>query len=422
MRGKLLHRPWVLLFCMLLFVARQGAAQAGQLDPTFGNGGIATTDFGDQLSSGNMATANAVVIQSDGKIVVAGGAPGSNGFPVAAVVRYNTNGSLDTSFGSGGIVTTSSIEDAPFTAVALQSNGEIVAVAGGFSAFVARYTTSGALDSTFGTGGIVTLSEINGPPASGVAIQSDGKILVADHNLFRLLSNGQFDTSFGNGGTAFTAGYPTTGLVLLANGEILVTSSQEASGFISQYQSNGALDATFGIAGQLATPGTAPGLVLLATGDLVAGGTLTNNSVRGADGMAASSFAVSCYLGAGIGDGSFGTNGGNATPVPNFLQANASGLALEPSGAIVLAGTATQTLTTAFALVRYMSSGELDTSFGTNGTVVTFFGGSLPVPNVQANGLAIQSDSKILVVGSYVVSVPHHGFDTAIKVARYLGQ
>jgi len=410
---------WLLMLSLLFLLPTQAAAQAGQLDPTFGTGGIVTTDFGDQNSSNNAATANAAVIQPDGKIVVVGAAPGSNDFPIAAVLRYNSNGSLDSTFGTGGIVTTASIEDVPFTSVALQSDGKIVAVAGGFSAFVVRYTSTGVLDSTFGTGGIVTLGDIAGPSLSGVVIQPDGKIVVANRNLFRLLSTGQLDTSFGNNGTAFTAGYAATALALESNGEILTTSTEVGSGFISQYQSNGTLDTTFGIAGQLATPGTAPGLALLASGELLSGGAQTNNSVHGSNGMVASSMAVSRYLAAGVVDASFGTNGGTVTPIPNFLAVTTSDLAVEPTGDIVLLGTASQT-STAFALARYTVNGQLDTTFGNNGTVVTSFVSGFNMPAVSANGLAIQTDGKIVVVGSYTILVPHRGFDTAFKVLRYL--
>jgi uncharacterized delta-60 repeat protein len=409
-----------LVFSVMLISSRQVAAQAGQLDPTFGNGGIVTTDFGDQSQSGDIASGNAVEMQPDGKIVVAGEVPNSNGFPVPAVLRYNSNGSLDTGFGSSGFVTINA-EDLAFTSVALQSDGKIVAVAGGFSASVARFTSTGALDTTFGTNGIVTLSDINGPSASGVVIQPDGSILIANRNLFRLLSNGQPDMSFGTGGAAFNAGYPATTLVLLANGEILTASSGGASGIISLYQSNGALITTFGVAGQLSTPGTAPGLVLLGTGEFLAGGTLTNNAVH-SGGAVANTFAVARYLAVGIADASFGTNGGATTSVPNYQAVTTSGLAVQPSGDIVILGTASQSTLTAFALARYTPSGQLDTTFGNSGTVVTIFGGGFNQPQVSANGLTIQSDGKIVVVGSYLVGVPHHGVDTAIKVLRYLGQ
>ena len=422
MNSTTLNRASLLIVSILLIASQQAVAQAGHLDPTFGSGGIVTTDFGDQTGSSNVASANAVTIQSNGKIVVGGGVPSHTGFPVPAVARYNTNGSLDTTFGTGGMVAISSLEDAPFTAITLQTDGKIVAVAGGFTAYVVRYTSAGVLDSTFGSGGIVTLNEINGPTQSGVLVQPDGKILVADRALFRLLSDGQFDTSFGTGGTARTAGYPATGLALLPNGKILVASSfAGTSGFISQYDANGSLDTTFGIGGQLASPGTAAGLVLLGTGDFLAAGSLTNNSLQ-APIYRVTGFAVSRYLGVGIADAGFGANGGTDTVIPNFPIVTTSGLAVQPSGDIVTLGTANQSGQTAFALARYTATGQLDTTFGTNGTVVTSFGGGFQAPSVTANGLAIQSDGKIVAVGGYSVFVPYHGFDTAFKVIRYLGQ
>jgi len=423
-RAKL-KQIWPVVFCVLLIAAQQAAAQAGHLDPTFGNGGIVTTDFGVQTSSSNVATPNAVVIQSDGKIVVAGAIPGSNGFPIAAVARYNTNGSLDASFGSSGIVSTASIEDTPFTSVAVQSDGKIVAVAGGFTAFVARYTSTGTLDSTFGTNGIVQLSEINGPSPSGVAIQSNGDILVANRNLFRLLSDGQLDTTFGSNGAARNAGYAATAVAILPNGEILTSSTEVASGFICRYQSNGALDTMFGINGQLPTPSTAPGVALSGTGDVISGGTQTNNSIISSNGTVATAFAIAGYLNAGIADGSFGVNGGTTTSIPNYLVVTTSGVAVQSSNDIVVVGTATQgaNAPAAFALARYTPTGQLDTTFGTNGVALTVFPGTgIEIPTISANGLAIQTDSKIVVVGSYLISVPHQGFDTAFKVLRYLNQ
>jgi uncharacterized delta-60 repeat protein len=412
-------RVALLLFSILLIAFQQSAAQAGHLDPTFGNRGVVTTDFGDQRNS-NVASANAVTIQPDGKILVAGGIPHSNGFPIPAIARYNTNGSLDASFGTSGIASIASIVAAPLTAITLQTDGKIVAVAGGFTANVVRFTSSGMLDSTFGTGGIVTLRFINGPPASGVLVQPDGKILVADNSLFRFLSDGQLDSSFGTGGTARTAGFPATELALLPNGKILVTSSGTASGFISQYDSNGALDTTFGIGGQLASPGTAPGLVLLSDGEFLSGGSQTNNAIRVLQYNVASAFAVSRYTSAGVTDPSFGTNGGTLTFVPNFPIVATSDLVVQPSGDIVILGTATQTTMPVFALARYTAGGQLDTTFGTNGTVVTSFGGGSQPPSVSANGLAIQPDGKIIAVGGYVQTVPHGLFDTAFKIVRYL--
>src|SRR5580704_7743317 len=279
MHATALNRVSLLIFSISLIASQQAVAQAGHLDPTFGNGGIVTTDFGDQNQPSNAATANAVLIQPDGKILVCGGVPGSRDFPVPAVARYRTNGSLDKSFGTSGIATIPSIEDMPLTAIALQTDGKIVASA---SNYVIRYSPDGVLDSTFGTGGIVSLgNDFIGTSPTGVVVQPDGKILLADRYLLRFLSDGQSDTGFGTGGTARTAGYPATGLALLPNGKILVSSSfSGTSGFISQYDANGGLETTFGIDGQLASPGTAAGLALLGTGDFLAAGSLTNNAVQ----------------------------------------------------------------------------------------------------------------------------------------------
>ncbi len=103
------------------------------------------------------------------------------------------------------------------------------------------------------------------------------------------------------------------------------------------------------------------------------------------------------------------------------MVVNTSGLGVDPSDNAVLVGTTNQSGAPAFALARYTSSGQLDTSFGSNGIVVTTFGGGVQAPSVSANGLTIQSDGKIVVVGNYSISVPHLGFDTQFKIARYLG-
>src|ERR1039458_9676779 len=121
MYATTLNSASLLIVSILLIASQQAAAQAGHLDPTFGNGGIVTTDFGDQGNS-NKASPNAVTIQPDGKIVVCGGVPSHTGFASPAVARYNANGSLDTTLGTGGMVSIPSIEDGPFTAFTLQTD------------------------------------------------------------------------------------------------------------------------------------------------------------------------------------------------------------------------------------------------------------------------------------------------------------
>ena len=182
----------------------------GTLDTSFGVGGKVTTDFG--LTE----TASSVVVQSDGKIIVAGGTypifPSSGG--QFALVRYNSNGSLDTSFGDNGLVrTTFSSSGCYASALALQADGKIIAAGTNYRDFssnsdfgVARYNSNGTLDTSFGTSGLVS-TEFNGmlDAASSVLIQSDGKIVAVgsasssatfyDFALVRYLSNGQIDTN-----------------------------------------------------------------------------------------------------------------------------------------------------------------------------------------------------------------------------------
>ena len=148
----------------------------GSLDTTFGTGGI--------VAIGNRAWANALGIQTDGKIVAAGySSNGSN--EDFSLVRYNADGSLDTTFGTGGIVTTTIGSDAYAQALGIQTDGKIVAAGdyyngSNYEFALVRYTADGSLDTTFGTGGIVTTTIGSGNAwANALGIQTDGKIVAA---------------------------------------------------------------------------------------------------------------------------------------------------------------------------------------------------------------------------------------------------
>jgi uncharacterized delta-60 repeat protein len=185
----------------------------GTLDTAFGTGGKVTTDFG----SGEQAYA--VAVQPDGKIVAAGGAV--TGFELA---RYNADGSLDGTFGAGGKVTTRFGLGLPFTrahAIVLQPDGKIVVAGTATSATVgdfglARYNPDGTLDASFGAGGKVT-TDIRGTDSSdfawAVTLQPDGKLVVAGSTagptgdafaLARYTPSGNLDGTFGSGGKVIT--------------------------------------------------------------------------------------------------------------------------------------------------------------------------------------------------------------------------
>jgi len=179
----------------------------GGLDNTFGSGGKVTTPIGSLDDQ-----ANSVAIQTDGKIVVAGFS--NNGsFEDFALVRYNSDGSLDNTFGSGGKVTTSfGSSNVRGESMMLQADGKIV-VGGGNSDFaVARYNSDGSLDNTFDTDGKVTTTIGTTDYGSSVALQADGKIVVAgyaqgtnfDFAVVRYNSDGSLDTSFDSDGKLTT--------------------------------------------------------------------------------------------------------------------------------------------------------------------------------------------------------------------------
>ena len=245
----------------------------GTLDPTFGTGGIVTTDIGaDHDGAGDM------VLQPDGKLVLFGYRvdPPVTGGSVRswALVRYNSNGTLDPTFGNGGIVIT---KHGPLSdslhAGALQTDGKIVAVGemspgGGAPTDVAlaRYLPNGSLDSSFGTGGkVVTQTPLVSELGNGVVIQPDGKIVVAGsakiNNVFhmaltRYMANGALDTSFGVGGrtTIAPGGLALAQTILLQPDGKLVVAGQSKLGASNEYclarfLPNGTLDTTFGNAG-----------------------------------------------------------------------------------------------------------------------------------------------------------------------------
>jgi uncharacterized delta-60 repeat protein len=204
----------------------------GSLDQSFGSGGIAVNN----ISSGYDYT-YAVALQSDGKIVTSGSTSGQ-----AFVARYNTDGSLDTSFGSNGLVTDSfGGSDTAFD-VAIQSDGKIVATGadsnGNGTMFVIRYNSNGSHDTSFASNGIYTASAPAG--AVGLVIQSDGKIVLGGwvRNAYlswamsRLNSDGTLDTSFGNNGlvvTDFGSGNYSILQMSQYNGMLIVTSANPAS-------------------------------------------------------------------------------------------------------------------------------------------------------------------------------------------------
>ncbi|MCD4742761.1 MAG: hypothetical protein K8R67_09845, partial [Desulfobacteraceae bacterium] len=201
----------IMTFVCLIFTASFSyAGSAGTLDTDFDTDGIVTTDINGHDS------ANGVAIQADGKIVVVGTTEDLTDSPKFIVCRYNEDGSLDTTFDADGIVITDvGGDDASARAVAIQSDGKIVVAGksgddGNTSITVVRYTTNGALDTTFDIDGIASeqLAPMTHNWGDALIIQPDGKIVVAgttwtsnyNFGVVRFKTDGSMDTAFGSTG------------------------------------------------------------------------------------------------------------------------------------------------------------------------------------------------------------------------------
>lgn len=392
----------------------------GALDPTFGAGGLVLSDFGQETR------ANAVALQADGKIVVAG----QTSFP-------NSDGSNNA---------------------------------------LARYNRDGTLDSTFGTGGHVYLPHTNQDShhfaVSSVIIQPDGDIVPVEFatdattlGLARFLPDGSPDTTFGPNGDGFTSAYPGGILgaqfalygdpgaaALQADGKIVVASTAyDANGrytdfLLARFNPDGSLDGGFGTGGMLVTTfgygGTftftsppppdvfhddaiASGVAIQADGKIVAVGATRATADSSTYTIRPNQFALARYNTDGSLDNTFGAGGLVTTNVDAnpFGGESFSSVALQADGKIVAAGSVGEQpgdgnpfpTVSQFAVARYNADGSLDSGFGTGGLVETTF---VTGDYAAISGIALQADGKIVAVG-YSGADPGDGLFTSFAIARY---
>jgi len=407
-----------LLACVVSSLSILGQAQAGALDPTFANHGIFTTNF-----AGCCGAVDAIALQSDGKILV-GGQVRLNTL-VGAILRLNSNGTVDSTFGNGGMVTfTLGSIGASAGGLAIQTDGKILASAVG--TFVARgdirrFNPNGSVDTTFGTNGIASTSGL--VPTGPLALLPDGKVLVVGKEfssglLARFDSNGQLDSTFGNGGIAVLLASASQ-LALLSNGQILVSSGQVGPS-VTRYNANGSVDRAFGILGGSASVASPSTLVVQSNGAILAAGQSVTGVVTPTIFTGnPTGFGAVRFNSSGSIDTTFGSHGGVITGFPQMNFGGIAAIALQTNGDIVAAGQAgfapsNQTqFTSSFALARYLSNGQLDNTFGAGGRVTTSFGNT----NVAfISGMAIQADGKIVAVGTTGDAFGN------FAVARYLAQ
>ena len=303
----------------------------GAIDTTFGINGKVTTD----VSTGS-DVANAVAIQADGKIVVAGSADVSPKGKSFAVVRYNADGSLDGTFGTGGKVITSfgSQSDEAF-AVVVQADGKIVlgghyrSATQGLDFALARYEANGTLDAGFGVNGIATTPVHVGNSRDsiyGLALQTiagEQKIIAVggegDFTLSRFNANGTLDNTFRIGQT-LNAEFGTVigaarAVHVSADNKIIVVGHANNDFALLQLKEDGTDDTTFGGSGAIVTKvsatnwNSATAVTRQADGKVVVGGWVYSGGGSSAD------FVVARYTTEGVLDNGFGTAGMTITPV-----------------------------------------------------------------------------------------------------------
>jgi len=428
---------YILPAIFLFIFCNHSYGQAGNLDSTFGTNGVGAFPF-------KNGVAYSVAIQSDGKIVAAGG---SSNF-LCAVARFKTDGTLDSTFsGDGKLTTKINSGDNPATGgLAIQKDGKIVVGGTCFDNVgdprfqLIRYNTNGTLDKTFGGVGYVITSVGNYLDLAGaIAIQPDGKIIQAGSSkhiyngtrfltVMRFNTDGSLDNSFGTNGIVLTVVGDTTndnfpsGVIIQPDGKILVGGSTLGKKFVGcfslvRYNINGTLDNSFGAGGIVTTffgNGGVSGndydddlgnaIALQSDGKIV----MTGASYLGIDTLY--KIPIIRYKSNGTLDSSFGNLGKVRLTVTKMKGAIAQSIKVQEDGKLIIAGYAgyDSISNPGFLLERYKINGELDSSFGLNGIIITSLGSSF----FEAYSMALQKDGKIIVAG--------YSDNNGMVVVRYL--
>jgi len=432
----------IMLICLIVPHLAQGAA--GDLDSTFGVDGQVTTDL-----KRSTDLASAVAIQADGKLVVVGQTYQNNDFSAEdfVVARYNPDGTLDRTFGSRGRVKTDfpGLAAVP-SSVVIQPDGKIVVAGGAFPLFtfagdfkIVRYNRNGSLDTSFGNRGIVTTIFPAGSYAFDVALQADGKIVAAgthfvdfnpgdmsdtDFALARYNPDGTPDATFGAGGqvtTDFVGKEDDAFAVLIQpDGKIIaVGSANDPVNFYDfaavRYLSNGTIDTNFGVAGKVSTDFRGGGFDRVHSAALQTDGSIVAAGFAITVSGGSENFAVARYNSSGVLDTTFSGDGKAQIDFGSCCQ-SAYEVLLQSDGKIVTVGFPdSESSDSDFVVARLDSAGALDNTFGTGGKVRTSFGNL----NGGALGAALQSDGKIVAVGFQATFT-----DTRVDfaLARYLGE
>ena len=372
------------LFLLFCYFSLAAAAQPGTVDSSFGKNGFVVT----KVPGSSETHFEQSTLQSDGKIVAVGWAA----FPITTginydmvVVRYNSDGTLDPSFGTAGIVTTDFNDKSDFAySVAIQKDGKIVA--GGrtqeldgsaSNAALVRYTTDGTLDASFGNGGKIVTTLTEDSQIKKLLIQKNGKIVAVgftqDFLLIRYNANGKTDRSFGKDGivlTDFTGGYDiVVSAAVQADNKIVVAGNVDRYIGLARYTNDGSLDKSFGTGGKVVTKlrNDLPQLsdIAIQANAIVVAGTLYKTSTD----LKEYDFFLARYTTTGVLDNSFGTGGIAFTDFGHNYNEGVISIAIQNDEKIIAGGGVSPDMakSAGFALGRYNINGALDPSFGAAG-------------------------------------------------------
>ncbi|MGE5093509.1 MAG: hypothetical protein ACM3SO_00115, partial [Betaproteobacteria bacterium] len=374
--------------------------------------GSVDTSFANRVLDvrGGPSSAGAVAIQPDGKILLGGTSEAANSSSAAfTVVRLGSDGSLDSAFGTNGVFVDPNANPGLIIegihGMVLQPDGKIVVVGDDAGVFkILRLDASGNLDPSWSTGGS---TQTVGVRAHALALQPDGSVVVggqafrnsANHfAVLRFTPNGALDASFGSGGIALAPTIVGQGfaVVVQPDGKPVLTgladdNTLQRSAWIVRFNADGTPDPTFGTNGEATATRAGNlqiwnhGLLLRADGTLVAAGSLVMPDSR-------HNMSAIVFTSTGALDTTF-DGGGIATFDPGSTAAFASASAVQADGKLVAAGTLAVSGNNGFTsfVMRYLPDGALDTSFGSNGVTTFIFG--------NAEAVAIQADGRIVVGG-----------------------
>ncbi|HZI86290.1 MAG TPA: PKD domain-containing protein [Pyrinomonadaceae bacterium] len=443
-RRFLTHRSMLLIVLSLtLLTSVLVSAADSDLDSSFDGDGIVTTDHAE------FEQINDIVIQPDGKTVAVGHSGIFHGFFQQSfemiIARYNIDGSLDPTFGSGGIVTTDIGGFAIAFAVALQPDGKIVVggrgdLISGANFTVVRYNTDGSLDATFGGSGVVTtpigffFSQI-----TDLSIQADGKIVVVGDaaligapvvtfvtTLARYNADGSLDATFDGDGVSqpipsgsegFRTALPV-GMALQTTQKIVVAQTcivgTNQTLCVSRYNSDGSLDNAFDGDGVAATEfdsssgGLGQAVTIQPDDKIVAVGHIFTN-IGGLPGLAR-------FNNDGSPDNSF--DGDGRVLIANSVQFGTDVLAVQPNGKILMAGSGfvhVPSFHSVMAVIRCNPDGSIDDTFGSSGLVTT----SVGTGDSAARGVALQADGRIVAGGFGNVTIGDEATFSDLVLVRY---